>query len=99
MRQDSGHTRSVWMRDDATTDGRSHRPLAADAECDVCVVGAGMAGMSVAYQFAREGRRVLVLEDGPIGGGETSRTTAHLASYQDDGVSELVKAFGEEGAR
>ena len=99
MRQDSGHTRSVWMRDDATTDAGAFAPLAADAECDVCVVGAGMAGMSVAYQLAREGKRVIVLDDGPVGGGETSRTTAHLASYQDDGVSELVKAFGEAGAR
>lgn len=98
MRNDSGYTRSVWMRDDAA-DGAARGPLGADAQCDVCVVGAGMAGMSVAYQLAKEGKRVIVLDDGPIGGGETSRTTAHLASYQDDGVSELAKTFGEDGAR
>jgi glycine/D-amino acid oxidase-like deaminating enzyme/Rieske Fe-S protein len=99
MRQDSGHTRSVWRPADAPAAAGAHRPLAADAECDVCVVGAGIAGMSVAYQFASEGKRVIVLDDGPIGGGETSRTTAHLASYQDDGVRSIEKAFGEAGAR
>jgi glycine/D-amino acid oxidase-like deaminating enzyme/nitrite reductase/ring-hydroxylating ferredoxin subunit len=85
--------------DDIAGDGGARGPLQADAECDVCVIGAGMAGMSVAYQLAREGMRVIVLDDGPIGGGETSRTTAHLASYQDDSVSELESAFGEKGAR
>jgi glycine/D-amino acid oxidase-like deaminating enzyme/nitrite reductase/ring-hydroxylating ferredoxin subunit len=99
MRQDSGHTRSVWMREDATTDAEAFPRLDADADCDVCVVGAGMAGMSVAYQMVREGKRVIVLDDGPIAGGETSRTTAHLAAYQDDGLSALERAFGEAGAR
>ncbi|MFL5577860.1 MAG: FAD-dependent oxidoreductase, partial [Gemmatimonadaceae bacterium] len=73
MPSDSGRTTSIWM---ATADVPDFPPLDADAETDVCVVGAGIAGLSVAYTLARAGRRVLVLDDGPVGGGETGRTTA-----------------------
>ena len=96
MRTDSGHTTSLWMD---TADVPDHPPLAGDAQADVCIVGAGIAGLSAAYLLAREGRRVLVIDDGPIGGGETSRTTAHLSFALDDGYDELERVHGREGAR
>ena len=77
MPSDSGRTTSIWM---ATADVPSYPPLKKDAEADVCVVGAGIAGLTVAYTLARAGRRVIVLDDGPIGSGETGRTTAHLSN-------------------
>jgi glycine/D-amino acid oxidase-like deaminating enzyme/nitrite reductase/ring-hydroxylating ferredoxin subunit len=77
----------------------STQPLSQDAECDVCVVGAGLAGISIAYALVREGRNVLVLDDGPIGGGETSRTTAHLTNVVDDRYSELARLHGTHAAR
>jgi glycine/D-amino acid oxidase-like deaminating enzyme/nitrite reductase/ring-hydroxylating ferredoxin subunit len=76
-----------------------HRALAKDIEADVCVVGAGIAGMTTAYLLAREGKKVVVLDDGPIGGGQTQRTTAHLSNAIDDRYLELEKVHGEEGAR
>jgi len=96
MHSGSGHTTSVWM---ATADVPHHPPLADDAEADVCVVGAGIAGLTTAYHLAREGRRVLVLDDGPIGGGETSRTTAHLSFALDDRYHQLERVHGADGAR
>jgi NADPH-dependent 2,4-dienoyl-CoA reductase/sulfur reductase-like enzyme len=60
----------------ATAQVPTFPPLDADAECDVCIVGGGMAGLNVAYTLARAGKHVIVLDDGPIGGGETGRTTA-----------------------
>jgi glycine/D-amino acid oxidase-like deaminating enzyme/nitrite reductase/ring-hydroxylating ferredoxin subunit len=74
-------------------------PLAADARADVCVVGAGIAGLSVAYMLAREGRSVVVLDDGRVGGGETGRTTAHLSNALDDRYYNLESLFGERGTR
>lgn len=78
---------------------RETPPLARDAECDVCVVGAGIAGISVAYELCKLGKRVIVLSDTAIGGGETAQTTAHLASALDDRFYELESLHGEEGAR
>ncbi|MFC7331885.1 FAD-dependent oxidoreductase [Rhodocista pekingensis] len=70
-----------------------------DPPADVVVVGAGIAGMTTAYLLAREGRQVLVVDKGPVGGGETSRTTAHLSNAIDDRYSFLEQQVGEEGAR
>lgn len=73
-------------------------PLHESIECDVCVVGAGLAGITTAYLLAKEGKRVVVLEAKKIGGGETSRTTAHLSNALDDSFHELIRLFGVEGA-
>lgn len=96
MKDDSKGTVSLWM---ATGDEFKTSPLMDDARADVCVVGAGIAGMSVAYLLAREGVSVVVLDDGAIGGGETARTTAHLSNALDDRYQELESLFGERGAR
>src|SRR5687767_13189763 len=96
MQLDSGSTVSVWA---ATADVPQYPPLAEDTEADVCVVGAGIAGMTTAYLLASAGKRVVVLDDGPIAGGETGRTTAHLSWALDDFYTEIEKMHGPEGAR
>ncbi|HWS99345.1 MAG TPA: FAD-dependent oxidoreductase [Pyrinomonadaceae bacterium] len=97
MNSDSGETTSVWFATapEIETDG----PLAADATADVVIVGAGIAGMTTAYLLAREGRKVVVLDDGPVGGAMTGRTTAHLVNALDDRYYELERLHGERGAR
>jgi glycine/D-amino acid oxidase-like deaminating enzyme len=66
---------------------------------DVCIVGAGISGMTTAYLLVRQGQSVVVLDAGFIGGGETGRTTAHLSNALDDRYYELEQLFGETGAR
>ncbi len=89
-------TESIWMN---TAELLRETPLSERISADVCVVGAGIAGMSTAYLLARAGKSVVVLDDGPIGGGMTGRTTAHLVNALDDRYFELEKFHGEEGAR
>src|SRR5262245_55839851 len=74
-------------------------PLLSDADADVCVVGGGLAGLSVAYFLAKEGKSVLVLEAQAVGAGQTGRTTAHLASAMDDRFVRLERLHGEKGSR
>ena len=92
--KDGGATSSIWI--DAGVPSYDSPP---DADTDVCIIGAGIAGMTTAFELARRGLRVTVLDDGPIGGGETHRTSAHLASAVDDHYYELESKFGAEGAR
>jgi len=55
--------------------------------------------MTTAYLLSREGRKVVVLDDGRIGGGMTERTTAHLTYVLDDRFFELERMHGEYGVR
>src|SRR5215213_1375429 len=95
MRSDSGHTTSVWM----ATDVPELPSLSHDIRTNVCIVGAGIAGMTTAYLLARAGRAVVVIDDGPVGGGETGRTTAHLSNALDDRYYEIEKLHGQDGSR
>jgi len=83
----------------ATADTPAEKSLSKDTSAHVCVIGAGIAGLTTAYLLAREGKSVIVLDDGPIGGGMTARTTAHLTNALDDRFYELERLFGEEGSR
>ena len=74
-------------------------PLTKDVMADICIVGAGIAGMTTAYLLSKEGKSVIVLDDGDIGGGMTGRTTAHLVNALDDRYFELERLHGEKGAR
>lgn len=89
-------SRSVWMGVQVAPDAKE---LKADAEADVVVVGAGIAGLSIAYELALRGRAVLVLDRGEIAGGMTARTTAHLAPICDDSLAELVSMRGVGAAK
>jgi glycine/D-amino acid oxidase-like deaminating enzyme/nitrite reductase/ring-hydroxylating ferredoxin subunit len=89
-------TRSLWQ-DTASIPPRA--PLKEHVTTDVCVVGAGIAGLSVAYQLARAGKRVVVLDMDQIGSGETGRTTAHLSNAIDDRYVTLEKAVGAANAK
>lgn len=95
MNKHSGATRSAWMDEQPGPAAT----LLQDISCDVCVIGAGIAGLSVAYQLARSRKRVVVLDDGPIGGGETERTSAHLSWALDDRIYTLEKLHGLEKTR
>lgn len=88
--------RSPWVSASAPAPRESP---AHDLHVDVCVIGAGVAGVSVGHALAREQRSVVILDDGPIDGGETSRSTAHLTSAIDGGYARLEELHGENGAR
>jgi glycine/D-amino acid oxidase-like deaminating enzyme/nitrite reductase/ring-hydroxylating ferredoxin subunit len=93
---DSGATISTWMEEQVPT---FEADLPADLRPDVVVIGAGIAGLSVALSLVTDGLDVVVLDQGAIGGGQTARTSAHLASALDDHFHVLEKRFGKDGAK
>jgi cation diffusion facilitator CzcD-associated flavoprotein CzcO len=74
MNADQEATRSLWMQQEV---GDAPR-LEGSQRCDTVIVGAGIAGLSTAYELVMAGRPVVVLDRGSIAGGMTARTTAHL---------------------
>ncbi|MDB5295039.1 MAG: puuB [Phycisphaerales bacterium] len=95
----SGQTDPSWYAAAAAVDAPRHGALAADTAADVCVVGAGIAGLTSAYLLAKAGRSVVVLDAKPVAGGESGRTSAHLASEVDDRFVEIERLHGLDGAR
>jgi len=92
----AGANRSFWER---TAQKFSTAPLRQDITADVCVIGAGIAGVTTAYLAAREHRPVVLVDDGPVGGGMTGRTTGHLVNAIDDRYVDIEEFLGEECAR
>jgi glycine/D-amino acid oxidase-like deaminating enzyme/nitrite reductase/ring-hydroxylating ferredoxin subunit len=87
---------SVWA---ASAELPEFPPLQENVHVDVCIIGAGIAGLSTAYLLARSGKLVAVLDDGPVAGGMTQMSTAHITNMMDDRYFELEKLHGREGAR
>lgn len=93
----TGESVSIWMN---TAKRRTYAPLRSSTTADVCVIGAGIAGVTTAYMLAREGESVVILDAGVIcSSGETPRTTAHLSNAIDDRYLEIERLHGLEGAR
>ena len=66
---------------------------------NIVIVGGGIAGMTTAYLLSKAGKKVILVEDGYIGSGETGRTTAHITHALDDRYYNLEQTHGIEGAR
>jgi glycine/D-amino acid oxidase-like deaminating enzyme len=95
MHHDSAQSKSVWME----TEVPLRAPLRQNISADVCVIGAGIAGVTTAYLLQKEAKSVVLLDDGPIGGGQTERTTAHLSNALDNHYFEIERLHGGRGAR
>ena len=87
---------SIWC---ATARPFASHALEQNVRADVCVVGAGIAGLTTAYLLACEGKSVVVLEKDKIGGGETSHTSAHLSNVMDAGYREIESTGGPKRSR
>jgi glycine/D-amino acid oxidase-like deaminating enzyme/nitrite reductase/ring-hydroxylating ferredoxin subunit len=89
----SGAHQTYWLE--------SVQPLATQKlnkgiKTEVVIIGGGISGLSVAYNLVKAGKKVVVVEDGNIGSGETGRTTAHLVNALDDRYYELERMYGKD---
>lgn len=86
---------SYWLHSAPTP---TYPCLAEDVTCDVAVVGAGIAGVSVAAELARSGRSVVLLEAGRVAGGVTGNTTAKVSVAHGTVYAHLTRHLGEKAA-
>ncbi|MCZ9348440.1 FAD-dependent oxidoreductase [Streptomyces mutabilis] len=88
---------SYWLQ---TAPGGAPRPaLAENLDVDVAVIGAGVAGLSTAWELARAGRSVAVLEAGRVAAGVTGHTSAKLTALHSLVYDKLRRTRGPGGAR
>lgn len=85
---------------EASVDGRVAYPqLTGEADCDVCVVGAGLAGLHSALNLAERGLKVVLLEARRVGWGASGRNGGHVIPEYACGMSQLEAALGMDAAR
>jgi glycine/D-amino acid oxidase-like deaminating enzyme/nitrite reductase/ring-hydroxylating ferredoxin subunit len=84
---------SLWVR---TTGAPTFGVLEGDTTAEVAVVGAGIAGLSVARMLAGAGARVAVVEAGPVCAGVTAYTTAKVTALHTLIYASLRSSFGAE---
>jgi len=73
--------------------------LAGSVDCDVCVVGGGIAGCSTALHLAERGYRVVLLEDNRIGWGASGRSGAQAIYGLAAPQSKIKRLLGPTDAR
>jgi gamma-glutamylputrescine oxidase len=73
--------------------------LAASVDCDVCVVGGGIAGCSAALHLAERGYSVVLLEQHRIGWGASGRSGAQAIHGVASGQAKLARLIGPGPAR
>ncbi|RIK97123.1 MAG: FAD-dependent oxidoreductase [Proteobacteria bacterium] len=75
------------------------RRLTVDRDADVCVVGGGLAGLSVALEAARLGAEVVVLEAGRLGAAASGHTCGVVMPGFGVPPGDLVARIGRGAAR
>ena len=87
---------SWWLESSPRT---SYPRLSGEVSVDVAVVGAGIAGISTAWELSRRGLSVALVEAGRVAESVTGLTTAKITSLHTTIYAELVESFGEDAAR
>jgi len=91
-----GDHESVWLD---TAETPPYDPLDGDRHVDTAVVGAGIVGVTTAYELAEAGQSVALLERDRILRGVTGHTTAKLTAQHGLVYDYLRETFGRERAR
>ena len=73
----SGELRNLWQT--LSPPRHAYRPLEDAADCDIAIVGGGLAGVSLAYHLASKGSSVALLEAVELGHGASSRAAGIIA--------------------
>ncbi len=79
----------------ATAVGAPERPaLSHNIDVDVCVIGAGLAGLTVAREVARRGWSVAVLDAGKVAGGASGRNGGFVSPGFAERIDAIVERVG-----
>jgi glycine/D-amino acid oxidase-like deaminating enzyme len=86
-------TQATWY-EAARVESPERPRLTVDLDVDVCVVGAGLAGLTAAREIAKRGWSVAVLEANRIGGAASGRNTGFVLPGFAEDIDSMVERIG-----
>ena len=87
---------SYWIQ--STKNLKLNEKITNNYETDVCIIGAGLAGLSTGYYLAKEGINVIILDKDNIGQKVSGNTTAKITLQHNLIYDYLIKSFGMDFA-
>ena len=90
-------TSTTWVADAAAS--RHHARLTFDLDVDICIVGAGLAGLTVALEATRLGANVAVLEGRHVGWNASGHHLGTVLPGFGIPINELIERIGFEDTR
>ena len=83
---------SYWI--DSTKNFKMNNQIDENLEADVCVVGAGICGLTTAYYLSKKGLKVIVVDKDNIGVKASGNTTAKITFQHGLIYDYLINSFG-----
>lgn len=90
--------KSYWI-ESTKKDKRKYQKLEKNIDVDVCVIGGGITGISCAYELAKAGKSVVLIEKDEIGESTTGGTTGKITSQHGLFYKYLIDSNGKEYAK
>ena len=87
---------SYWKE---STNETNYSKLNKDIETQNCIIGAGITGIATAYELAKQGQKVVMLEKEKVSMGVTANTTGKITSQHGLIYKYLIDSFGIDEAR
>ena len=88
--------RSLWLEENSI---KKFHELEKDEKADVCIIGAGIFGISTAYYLSQNGYKVVLIERDKIASKVTGHTTAKITSQHGLIYHYLLDKYGIDFAK
>ncbi len=88
---------SLWI--DTTNELDQSKSLGKDLTCDVCIIGAGIAGLSTGYYLCKQGLKVIILDKSYIGTKTSGNTTGKITFQHNLIYDYLINSKSEKYAK
>lgn len=72
----------------------NYQKLSKNIECDVLIIGGGLAGILTAHYLKKSGLKVVLVEKNKIGMGITSKSTATISTLIDKSYKKIIDDIG-----
>ncbi len=88
---------SYWI--DSTKNLDKDNPIDNDYMADVCIIGAGLTGLTTGYYLTKKGLKVIIVDKNFIGTRASGHTTAKITLGHNLIYNYLINSYGKELAK